>query len=203
MLNPRTSRLLRILLLTGVFSTIALGSAFAAQSPAPTGQQPLPDVEEIVEEMSDQAPNYHHPPLQVELPLFFFTLILFGIFVLLMRPLVWAPLMSALNTREGRIVKAEAEARAAQLEVRQLTERAEQRMAEVHQQVATMLAQARAEAESQRQQVVTQAAAEAERIKDEALAQIAQARAAAMQELEQALDQQVALASEHVAGRRF
>jgi hypothetical protein len=33
--------------------------------------------------------------------------------------------------------------------------------------------------------------------------EIAQARSAAMQELEQALDHQVALASEHVAGRRF
>jgi F-type H+-transporting ATPase subunit b len=207
MRNPWNYRLLRLLFLAGVFSALAMETTSAAptvaESAAPAGQQPLPDVEEIVEEMSNQAPNYHHPPLKVELPLFVFTLIFFGVFVLLMRPFVWTPLMNALNAREGRIVKAEAETREAQLEVRRLTERAEQRMAEVHQQVAAMLSQARAEAETQRQQVIAQAAAEAQRIKDQALVEIAQARSAAMQELEQALDHQVALASEHVAGRRF
>jgi len=171
----------------------------------------LPDIEEVVDQMTGQVPegeeahavDYHQPPLMPELPLFLFTLILFAGFVLVMRSVVWKPLLSGLDSREQRIVKAETQARAARLEVEQLTAQAEQRMAEVYQEVKTIVAQARADAEAKKLEIVTQAEADAQRIKQEALAAIAQARSAALAELEQTVDQQVGLATQFVAGRRI
>lgn len=149
------------------------------------------------------AVDYHRPPLIPELPLFIFSLVLFGGFVLLMRGSVWNPLISGLNAREARIVNAEAEARAARLEAEQLAARAESRMAEVHNEVKAIVSKARTDAEATRMEIVTQAEAEAQRIKQEALAAIAQARTSALKDLEQAVDQQVSLATQFVSGRRL
>lgn len=147
--------------------------------------------------------DYNQPPLELKIPLFLFSLILFGAFVLIMRPLVWVPLINGLDAREGRIAKAETDARKARIEVDQLTAQAEKRLAEVQEQVRGIVAQARAEAESRKMEIISQAEQDAQRIKREALEAIAQARAEALQELEQTVDAQVALATEHVAGRRL
>lgn len=171
----------------------------------------LSDVVDVVDEMTGTVPtgeeshaiDYQKPPLKLEWPLFLFSLVLFTGFVLIMRTTAWDPIIQGLNAREGRIVKAEAEARAARIEVEQLTAKAEQRMAEVYSEVKSIVAQARATAEAQKLEIVAQAEAEAQRIKREALAAIAQARATALAELEQTVEQQVELATEHVAGRRL
>jgi len=173
----------------------------------------LEDVEDVVDAMVGTTPEHHHPPAEAvnyqnppllpEIPLFLFTLALFGGFVLVMRSSTWNPLMAGLNAREGRIIKAETEARAARIEVEQLTTRAESRMAEVHAEVKAIVAQARTEAEMKKLEIVAQAEADAQRIKQQALEQIAQAREAALEELNQTIDQQVALATQHVAGRRL
>lgn len=173
----------------------------------------LEDVEDVVDAMVGKTPEHHHPPAEAvnyqnppllpEIPLFLFTLALFGGFVLMMRSFAWNPLIAGLNAREGRIVKAEAGARSARIEVEQLTTRAESRMAEVYAEVKAIVAQARAEAETKKLEIVAQAEADAQRIKQQALEQIAQARKAALAELSQSIDQQVALATQHLAGRRL
>lgn len=193
---------------------IGLFSANAAEPKLVThSHRSLEDVEDVVDEMIGKTPSGHHPaadaanyenpPLLPEIPLFLFTLILFGGFVLLMRTSVWNPLISGLNAREVRIVKAEADARAARIEVEQLSTRAETRLAEVYSEVKSIVAQARAEAEAKKLEIVTQAEAEAQRIKQEALVQIERARVAALAELDQTVEHQVALATQHVAGRRL
>ncbi|WP_437225388.1 ATP synthase F0 subunit B [Planctomicrobium sp. SH661] len=151
----------------------------------------------------EEAIDYQRPPLKIELPLLIFSLVLFSTFVLVMRPVVWNPLIAGLNAREERVVKAEAEARAARIQVQELTAQAEKRLAEVYSEVKSIVAQARADAEARKLEIVTQAEADAQRIKQEAISAIARARASALAELEQTVEQQVALATEHVAGRRL
>lgn len=149
------------------------------------------------------AVDYNKPPLDVNVSLFIFSLVLFGAFVLVMKSMAWEPLIAGLDAREARVVNAESDARALKIEVEQLTAKAEQRLAEVQNEVKAILAQARADAEAKRMEIVAQAEAEAQRVKQEALASIAKARSEALAELEQTVDQQVALATEHVAGRRI
>ena len=185
--------------------------ALSAQEHTPHAHPKVADIADVVGEMTGKVPpgeeshaiDYQKPPLQPELPLFLFTLVLFGGFVLLMKSAAWEPLISGLNAREARVINAESEARSLRVEVEQLTAKAELRMAEVQNEVKAIVAKARAEAEATRIEIVAQAEAEAQRVKQEALASIANARSAALAELEQTVDQQVALATEHVAGRRL
>jgi len=65
------------------------------------------------------------------------------------------------------------------------------------------VAEARAAAESRKREIVAEAEQDARRIRDEALAAIAEARRQALSELDAVVDQQVALATEHIVGRRL
>jgi F-type H+-transporting ATPase subunit b len=152
---------------------------------------------------SHSGPDYNQPPLNFDVTMFVFTLVVFGGFVALSRSLVWQPLINGLSSREGRIAQAEADALTAQAEVRQLADQAEQRLAEVHQQVAAIMAQARADAEARKTAILAEAEASAQRMKQEALAAIAQARAEALNTLEQVADQQAGLATEQLSGVRL
>jgi|GEM_PF-2789870 F-type H+-transporting ATPase subunit b len=152
---------------------------------------------------SHSGPDYNQPPLNFDVTMFVFTLVVFGGFVALSRSLVWQPLIHGLSSREGRIAQAEADALTAQAEVRQLADQAEQRLAEVHQQVAAIMAQARADAEARKTAILAEAEASAQRMKQEALAAIAQARAEALNTLEQVADQQAGLATEQLSGVRL
>lgn len=147
--------------------------------------------------------DYNKPPLYFDLTMFLFTFVLFGAFILVMRGAVWQPLIHGLDAREGRIAQAEIDAEAARKEVVQLADQAEAKLAEVHQQVAAILAQARTEAEAEKAQITAAAEAEAQRIKQNALDAISRARLDAVEQLEKVADQQVALATEHVAGFRI
>ncbi|WP_437203550.1 ATP synthase F0 subunit B [Planctomicrobium sp. SH664] len=151
----------------------------------------------------DGHPDYNVPPLAFDLTMFLFTLIVFGSFVYWMRPLVWVPLINSLNSREERVSQATADARAARLEIEQLKQQADRRLAEIQEQVSSILAKTRAEAEARKLEIVAAAEQEARRIKESALAEIEQARKFAIQDLESRVEEQVALATEHVAGRRF
>jgi F-type H+-transporting ATPase subunit b len=170
-----------------------------ATADAPAGHQPASEPAG-----SEHAgPDYNQPPLNFDATMFVFTLVVFGGFVALSRSLVWQPLINGLSSREGRIAQAEADAQTAQAEVRQLADQAEQRLAEVHQQVAAIMAQARADAEARKTAILAEAEASAQRMKQEALAAIAQARAEALTTLEQVADQQAGLATEQLSGVRL
>lgn len=147
--------------------------------------------------------NYDLPPLYFDPIMFIYTLVLFGAFVVVMKKFVWQQLARELEAREGRIAQAEADAKASRLEVEQLTRQAEARLAEVHQQVGVILAQARADGEAKKAEITAKAEAEARRLRDDALAAIAQARTSALQQLEAATQDQVNLAMEQVAGGRY
>lgn len=154
------------------------------------------------EHESGHHPNYNSPPLIPDMTLLVFSLVLFGGFVLFMRPAVWGPLMDSLNAREQRIEKAQAQARSALHDAEQLAAQAERRMAEVHNQVAKILATARHEAEVRKAEIISQAETEADQLKSEAINAIVRARDEAIRDLDQLVEGQVGLAFNQVTGRQ-
>jgi len=94
-----------------------LGAAVLA-----AGEDARPDVPAsgALAESGASGRDYNAPPLQFEPKMFLFTLIVFGLYVLGTRTAVWQPLVGSLNTREGRIARAEALARGLRREVEQL-----------------------------------------------------------------------------------
>lgn len=191
-------------LLIGV-ATCVRGTNAADQKPeasAATAQHEEHDAKANGHGDGDQR-DFSQPPLQFELPMFIYTLVLFGAFILFMRPTVWEPLIQALGAREGRIAQAEADAEATRKEVANLVHQTEVRLAEVQRQVADMLAKARVDAEAQKREITAKAESEAQRIRQTAMDEISRAKDAALQQLDQASGEQVALATEHLAGVRF
>ena len=161
------------------------------------------DVAEASDAESEPLPNYDEPPLDFKPPLFFFTLVLFIGFIFVMKANVWQPLIAGLNAREARVVQAEREAQAARDDAQRLRKESETKLAEVHEQVKAILAEARSKAEAEKREILGQAEQEAERALETALAAIVAAREDALEELSRAVDEQVGLATAQVVGRRL
>lgn len=150
-----------------------------------------------------ETPDYNNPPVQPNLQMFLWTLILFGGFLFIMKKSAWVPLMAGMNAREARVVNAERDAKAAREEVEVLRMESKARLAEVQEQVKVLISEARSEAEAQKREIVTKAQEEAQKVKDEALQEIADAHRAAIENLDQMVDEQVDLATQQVVGRRL
>ncbi len=142
-------------------------------------------------------------PLQPKLPWFLFTFIFFLTFVLFMKSSTWNPLIKALDAREARIKQAERDADLTKHETKRLQAETEEKLANVKEQVKLLIAEARSKAETEKQEIISKAQADAQRVKDEALAEIREARESALEELSRSVEEQVAIATEHVVGRRL
>ena len=142
-----------------------------------------PAGERLEEPAGEHAHDYTRPPLKFEPQLAIWSLVLFVLFLLISRPLIWKPLMTGLNAREERINRALAEAQAARKRAEQLIREHEQRMAAAHEEVRGIVASARREAEQARTEIIAAAEIDAEQIRDRAVAEIAAARDQLLAEL--------------------
>ena len=142
-----------------------------------------PTGEALDEHADEHAHDYTRPPLNFEPQLAIWSLVVFVLFLLISRPLIWKPLMAGLNAREDRINRALAEAQAARKRAEQLIREHEQRMAAAHEEVRGIVASARREAEQARTEIIAAAESEAEQIRDRAVAEIAAAREQLLAEL--------------------
>ncbi len=95
----------------------------------------------------------------------------------------WKPILGALQQREEHIAGQIAEAERLQREAKALLAQHEQKLAEAAGQVRAMLEEARRDAEHARQEILEKAREEADQERQRALADIEQARKAALQEL--------------------
>lgn len=163
----------------------------------------LPPQSPLEQVLFPRTPNYLHPPLQPNLQMFLFTLIFFGLFMFVMKKTTWLPLIQALSDRDARVVNAERDAEAARQEVVRLRAESEARLAEVQDRVKAIIAQARSEADAEKRTIVADAEQHAQQVKESALSEIRQAHDSALQNLDQMVDEQVALVTEHVVGRRL
>lgn len=190
---------LRVWIGLALFSLVLLsGNVRAEDAPVSDGAE---EANPLMDLFFPETPDYDMPPLQPNLTLFLFTLILFVAFVFFMRTTTWQPLIKGLDAREARVVQAEKDAEAARAEAKRLQVETEAKLAAVQEQVRDIVAEARKKAETEKQKIVSDAQAEAERVKQEALAEITSARESALSELSAQVDAQVAAATEHVVGR--
>lgn len=149
--------------------------------------------------------DYNKPPIDPKadpgmLPLFIFSLVLFGLFVFGARTLVWNPLIAALDQREARVNQAQAEAKAAKEGAEQLLARHDAKMAEVYEQVKEIVAKARKEAEAEKLRIIAEAEGQARDLREKAIADIRKASEDALGQIDREIDRHAAIAVEHVVG---
>jgi F-type H+-transporting ATPase subunit b len=147
--------------------------------------------------------NYDEPPINPDramLQLFLFSLALFVGFVFLARQIAWKPLIQALDAREQRIIQAKRDAEAARAEAAKLLEQHAARLSEVRDEVQRIVATSRREAEEEKARIVAEGELQASTMLEGALADIRQARDEAMSRLQESIEQQIDLATEHVVG---
>lgn len=186
-----------------LLATTATNAADHGDDHAAKPEAAAADADPIRTLLFPETPDYNLPPVQPKLEMFLWTFILFGAFIFVMRSTTWLPLIAGINSREGRVINAERDAEAARREVEKLKEESDKRLAEVQGQVKALIAEARSEAEAQKREIVSKAEQEAQRIKDEALHEIKEAHASALSSLDSLVDNQVAMATEQIVGRRL
>lgn len=195
------------LVLAGVILCDSCAAIAADHAPAPQATSAADADEDPLMNLLFPDPakevNYHLPPVQPKWQTFLWSLILFGGFVLVMRVTTWNPLIATLNNREARVLKAEAGAEYAREEIVKLQAEAEKRLATVQDEVKAIMAKARTEAESQKRQIIAEAEASAEQIRSAAIADLQAAHRDALSRLDELVEEQVAMATEHVVGRRL
>lgn len=142
-------------------------------------------------------------PLNFKTDLALWSLIVFIVFVAVLKKFAWGPLSVALNQREGSIRQNIDDAEAARFKAEKLLAAHEERLAKVEDEVRQILANARSDAEKTKNEIVAAAQKEADASRQRAVADIERARDQALTELFEHLANTVTEATENVIGRSF
>lgn len=140
-------------------------------------------------------------PIDWNTDLALFSLIVFGLFVIILKVFAWKPLGSALDAREARIKNDITHAEEARVKSEKMLAEYQAKLAAAQDEVLKTLAEARREAEHIRQDMLAQAEKEVTATKDRALAEIERTRDQALGELFNHMAGTVANATERVLGR--
>ena len=140
-------------------------------------------------------------PLSFKTDLAIWSLVVFVLFVLLLKKVAWTPLAAGLDAREQRI-RADLEgAETAREQAATMLAEHEAKLAGVQEEVKEILAEARRDAEHTKNEIMAAAQSEAEATRDRALGDIERARDQALKDLFDQVSTQVTAATEHVLGR--
>ena len=145
-----------------------------------------------------------HPkgaPLDFKRDLAIWTLITFGVYVLVLKKAAWQPLIAGLDQREGKVKQSIADAEAARVKAEQMLAEHAKKLDRVQDEVKEILAEARRDAEHTKQEIIAAANKEAEASRKRAIHDIEQARDVAMKDLFDFVSSNVIGATEHVLGR--
>jgi len=112
-----------------------------------------------------------------------FTLLIFGVLVVILRLTAWKPIISGLKSRENAIRESIEAAARAKAEADRATKELEAKMSEARAQAATELAQAKADAQKLAENIRKQAETESAAMKDRALREIEAAKTQALGEI--------------------
>lgn len=143
----------------------------------------------------------HGAPLGFKADLALWSLVVFLLFVFVLRKFAWGPLKEGLDKREARIRDELARAEDARLRAEKLVAEHEKRLEAVQDEVREIIAEARRDAEHTRNDIIATAQQESETLRQRAVADINRARDGALKELFDTFSAQVAEATEHVLGR--
>jgi F-type H+-transporting ATPase subunit b len=140
-------------------------------------------------------------PLEFKQDLAFWSGVTFVIFLFILGRYAWKPLIAALDEREGKIRGDISAAESARLKAEQMLAEHSKRMAQVHDEIRGLMAEARKEADGLKQEILSQAQKEAQAAKDRAVHEISRARDSALKDLFDVMANEVAQATRHVLGR--
>lgn len=149
----------------------------------------------------DHAPAENGPPMSFTMDLALWSLIVFVLFLVVLKKFAWLPLIEGLDKREAGIRQAISDAAEDRRKAQALMAEYEQRMKAAERTVQEMVAEARRDAERTGQDLIANAKREVEAIRDRAKDDIRQAKDTALAEVFTQVNSQVLLATEHVLGR--
>jgi len=150
---------------------------------------------------ADGAEQHTGAPLHWKTDLALWSLIVFVVFIFVLKSFAWGPLIQALDDRELRVITAINEAESKQKESEELVKEHARKIEAAQDEIQAMMVEARSDADRIRQDVLEQARQEAESIKTHAISEIERARELALKDLFDQMNGRVIDATEHVLGR--
>ncbi len=140
-------------------------------------------------------------PLGWKTDLALWSLIVFGIFIVVLKKVAWGPLIQALDERELRVVSAIDKAESSQKEAEELVQEHARKIEAAQDEIQAMMVEARSDADRIKQDLLEEARKESESIKSHALNEIDRARELALKDLFDQMNGRVINATEQVLGR--
>lgn len=140
-------------------------------------------------------------PIGFQRDLALWSLVVFVLFLFVMKKFAWGPMIQGLDKREEGIRKAISDAEEGRRKSLALLADYDQKLKAAEQTVAAMVAEARRDAERTGQDLIANAQREVEAIKVRAKDDILQAKNTALTEVFTQMNSQVVRATEHVLGR--
>jgi len=205
--NPRLAggismRKLAMMLLLPI--AVALVISFSESAPVIAADPGHGDGLAAGEQSGSADHEAEHPtgaPLNPKADLALWSLVVFVVFVLVLKKVAWKPLLEGLDRREGGIRADIEDAEKARRESERMLAEHAAKLEQVQDEVREILAEARRDAERTRQELVEAAGREAEATRRRAIEEIGRARDAALTEMFDRSADIVAAATEHVLGR--
>ena len=140
-------------------------------------------------------------PIGFKLDLALWSLVVFVLFLFVLKKFAWAPMIEGLDKREAGILKAISDAEEGRRKSQALLAEYDQKLKAAEQTVQAMVAEARRDAERTSQDLKADAQREVEAIRDRAKDDIRQAKDTALTEVFTQMNSQILRATEHVLGR--
>jgi len=150
----------------------------------------------------DHDPHAKPPgPIDWSTDLALWSLIVFVLFVTVLRAFAWGPLKTSLNAREHKIKSDIALAEEARIKAENMLAEYQSKLSTAQDEVLKTLAEARRDAEHTRQEIMAQTEKDVAATKERAILEIARTKDQALEELFKHMAGTVAKATEHVLGR--
>lgn len=174
-------------------------SAHPPAEKAEKGAQPPAEAAKHAEEAG--AHGADPSPIDWSTDLALWSLIVFVLFVTILRVFAWGPLSSALDARERKIKSDIASAEEARVKAEKMLAEYQSKLAAAQDEVLKVMAEARNDAEHTRKEIMAQTEKEVSAMKERAILEIERTKDAALDELFGHMAGTVANATEKVLGR--
>jgi len=188
---------------------LSAGALYADETPTGVAKpesaaEADPDDHPANTSVSEHAEGEHAdngPPMSFTADLALWSLVVFILFLFVLKKFAWLPMIEGLDKREAGIRKAISDAEEGRRKSQALLAEYDQRLKAAEQTVQAMVAEARRDAERTSQDLIANAQREVGAIRDRAKDEIRQAKDTALSEVFTQMNSQVMRATEHVLGR--
>lgn len=140
-------------------------------------------------------------PLGWKTDLALWSVIVFVLFVVVLKSAAWGPLIAGLDERESKIREDIANAESARTKAERLLAEHSEKVEKAKEEIREMMSKAREDAERLKDDILSEARSEAESLRERAVEDVDRARDQALKELFDVVSAQVIGATEHILGR--